>query len=104
MVVHILVTHCVIGKHRLESMGDSFYETKKYFRSGLPAVCVSLADLAQRLQQCYVLTTAGKFSEVIVKLRKILYFVPMLIVDSKQEVCFANRCYISFCVLSGCRS
>ena len=57
-----------------------------YFRSGLPATGVRLQDLAAKLQQCYLLTTAGKFSEVISKLRKIIYSIPMLIVDSKQEV------------------
>lgn len=50
---------------------------------------VTLADLATKLQGCYHLTTAGKFGDAIDKLRKILLFVPMLVVNSKQEVLFS---------------
>ncbi|KIH62764.1 WD domain, G-beta repeat protein [Ancylostoma duodenale] len=60
-------------------------------KNGLPAVAVTLADLASRLQGCYHLTTAGKFADAIVKLRKILLSVPMLIVNSKQEVAEAEQ-------------
>ena len=56
-------------------------------KSGLPAIGLRLGDLANRLQTCYHLTTAGKFSEAIVKLRQLLLAVPLLVVDSKQEVC-----------------
>ncbi|RCN35209.1 coatomer alpha subunit [Ancylostoma caninum] len=60
-------------------------------KNGLPAVAVTLADLASRLQGCYHLTTAGKFADAIDKLRKILLSVPMLIVNSKQEVAEAEQ-------------
>ncbi|KAK6009925.1 WD domain, G-beta repeat protein, partial [Ostertagia ostertagi] len=60
-------------------------------KSGLPAVTVTLADLAARLQGCYHMTTAGKFADAIDKLRKILLFVPMLVVSSKQEVAEAEQ-------------
>ncbi|KAK6042602.1 hypothetical protein COOONC_19893, partial [Cooperia oncophora] len=60
-------------------------------KSGLPAVAVTLADLASRLQGCYHMTTAGKFADAIDKLRKILLFVPMLVVSSKQEVAEAEQ-------------
>uniref|UniRef100_A0A0N5AHK6 Coatomer subunit alpha n=1 Tax=Syphacia muris TaxID=451379 RepID=A0A0N5AHK6_9BILA len=54
-------------------------------KTGLPAIGLHLGDLANRLQTCYHLTTAGKFSEAIAKLRQILLAVPLLVVDSKQE-------------------
>ncbi|KAJ1346487.1 hypothetical protein KIN20_001277 [Parelaphostrongylus tenuis] len=60
-------------------------------KNGLPAVSVTLADLASRLQGCYHLTTAGKFSDAIEKLRRILLFVPLLVVASKQEVAEAEQ-------------
>lgn len=55
-------------------------------KAGLPSVGLKLSDLAQRLQQCYQLTTQGKFSDAIVKLRQVILSVPLLVVDSKQEV------------------
>ncbi|VDM70682.1 unnamed protein product, partial [Strongylus vulgaris] len=62
-----------------------------FSRSGLPAVAVTLSELASRLQNCYHLTTAGKFADAIEKLRKILLSVPMLVVNSKQEVAEAEQ-------------
>jgi len=53
---------------------------------GLPPLGVRLADLAQRLQICYQLTTAGKFNEAVDRFRTLLLNVPLLIVDSKEEV------------------
>lgn len=55
-------------------------------RNSLPAIGLHLGDLANRLQICYHHTTAGKFSEAISKLRQLLLAVPLLVVDSKQEV------------------
>lgn len=60
-------------------------------KSGLPAISVSLDELTQRLQGCYRLTTEGKFSEAINKLRQILLSVPLLVVDSKQKVAEAQQ-------------
>ncbi len=54
-------------------------------KQGLPAVGLKLADLIQRLQSCYQLTTAGKFGDAIVKLRAILLSIPLLVVDTKQD-------------------
>uniref|UniRef100_A0A1I7WLZ7 COPI_C domain-containing protein n=1 Tax=Heterorhabditis bacteriophora TaxID=37862 RepID=A0A1I7WLZ7_HETBA len=68
-----------------------FTITYLVYRNGLPAVGVRLFDLAGRLQQCYHLTTAGKFSDAIVKLRRILLSVPVLVVSSKQEVAEAEQ-------------
>lgn len=55
-------------------------------RTSLPAISVKLSDLAEKLQGCYQLTTAGKFAEAIVKFRQIMYNIPFLVVNSKQEV------------------
>ncbi|VIO97225.1 coatomer alpha subunit, putative [Brugia malayi] len=60
-------------------------------RSGLPAVNLQLSDLATRLQTCYHLTTSGKFSEAVEKLRQLLLSVPLLVVDSKQEMAEAQQ-------------
>ncbi|KAK5969632.1 Coatomer alpha subunit, partial [Trichostrongylus colubriformis] len=60
-------------------------------KTGLPAVAVTLADLAARLQGCYHMTTAGKFGDAIDKLRRILLSVPLLVVNSKQEVAEAEQ-------------
>lgn len=54
--------------------------------AGLPSLGVRLADLAQRLQICYQLTTAGKFNEAVDRFRTLLLNVPLLIVDNKEEV------------------
>ncbi|VDM97379.1 unnamed protein product [Thelazia callipaeda] len=60
-------------------------------RTGLPAVGLHLGDLAARLQNCYQLTTSGKFGEAVEKLRQLLLSVPLLIVDSKQEMAEARQ-------------
>ena len=54
-------------------------------KQGLPAVGLKLNDCIQRLQSCYQLTTAGKFSDAIEKLRAILLSIPLLVVDTKQD-------------------
>lgn len=41
-------------------------------KNGVPAVGLKLNDLVQRLQSCYQLTTAGKFSDAVDKFRSIL--------------------------------
>lgn len=45
-----------------------------------------LSDLIARLQQCYQLTTAGRFEEAVERFRSILLSVPLLVVDNKQEI------------------
>lgn len=60
-------------------------------RSGLPVVTFQLSDLAQHLQQCYHLTTSGKFADAITKFRELLLSIPLLVVDSKQEVLEAQQ-------------
>uniref|UniRef100_A0A0M3ILK3 COPI_C domain-containing protein n=1 Tax=Ascaris lumbricoides TaxID=6252 RepID=A0A0M3ILK3_ASCLU len=80
----------------LPSAGSNFaYPLRNWQESsgknGLPAVGLHLGDLANRLQTCYHLTTSGKFAEAIEKLRQLLLSVPLLIVDSKQEVAEAQQ-------------
>ncbi|KAI6238268.1 Coatomer subunit alpha [Aphelenchoides fujianensis] len=60
-------------------------------RQGLPLVAVQLTDLAQQLQQCYHLTTSGKFGDAITRFRDLLLSVPLLVVESKQEVLEAQQ-------------
>nr|CAD2173418.1 unnamed protein product [Meloidogyne enterolobii] len=60
-------------------------------KSSLPAVSLKLNDLAQRLQICYKLTTDGKFVESVQRFRQILLCIPLLVVDSKQEVLEAQQ-------------
>lgn len=55
-------------------------------KTSLPAVTIKIKDLGEKLQNCYQLTTVGKFSEAIIKFRQILYSIPFLVVNSKQEV------------------
>ncbi len=54
--------------------------------AGLPAVGIRLETLASRLQLCYQLTTGGKFGDALEKFRQLLLSVPLLVVDSKQEI------------------
>ncbi len=60
-------------------------------KNGLPAVGLKLNDLVQRLQSCYQLTTAGKFSDAVDKFRSILLSVPLLVVESKQDEAEAQQ-------------
>ncbi|XP_055373966.1 coatomer subunit alpha [Condylostylus longicornis] len=56
-----------------------------------PALSVKLNDLVQRLQVCYQLTTGGKFVDAIQKFQSILHNVPLIVVDTKQEVAEAQQ-------------
>uniref|UniRef100_A0A674MXP7 COPI coat complex subunit alpha n=1 Tax=Takifugu rubripes TaxID=31033 RepID=A0A674MXP7_TAKRU len=60
-------------------------------KQGLPAVGLRLSDLITRLQQCYQLTTAGRFEEAVERFRSILLSVPLLVVDNKQEIAEAQQ-------------
>ncbi|KAF7380761.1 hypothetical protein HZH66_014137 [Vespula vulgaris] len=48
-------------------------------------------NLVQRLQVCYQLTTGGKFAEAIEKLQAILLSIPLLIVDTRQDIAEAQQ-------------
>ncbi|KAG5337734.1 COPA protein, partial [Acromyrmex heyeri] len=60
-------------------------------KTGLPAVGLHLTELVQRLQVCYQLTTNGKFAKAIEKLQSILLSVPLLVVDTKQDIAEAQQ-------------
>ncbi|KAL2731958.1 coatomer subunit alpha [Vespula squamosa] len=60
-------------------------------KNNLPAVGLYLTDLVQRLQICYQLTTGGKFSEAIEKLQAILLSIPLLVVDTRQDIAEAQQ-------------
>ncbi|TRY81974.1 hypothetical protein DNTS_030981 [Danionella cerebrum] len=60
-------------------------------KGGLPAVGLRLADLISRLQQCYQLTTSGRFEDAVDRFRAILLSVPLLVVDNKQEIAEAQQ-------------
>ena len=55
----------------------------------LPAT--KLNDLVTQLQQCYQLTTAGKFTEAVERLQRITQSVPLLHVDTKPELTEAQQ-------------
>ncbi|XP_063980334.1 coatomer subunit alpha [Diachasmimorpha longicaudata] len=60
-------------------------------KHGLPAVGLHLTELVQRLQVCYQLTTGGKFAEAIEKLQAILLSVPLLVVETRQDIAEAQQ-------------
>uniref|UniRef100_A0A671KAG7 Coatomer subunit alpha n=1 Tax=Sinocyclocheilus anshuiensis TaxID=1608454 RepID=A0A671KAG7_9TELE len=60
-------------------------------KGGLPAVGLRLSDLISRLQQCYQLTTAGRFEEAVDRFTAVLLSVPLLVVDNKQEIAEAQQ-------------
>ena len=71
-------------------------------RSGVPAVGLKLQMLVQQLQAAYQMTTTGKFNDAIDKFRSILLSVPLLVVESKQEI--AEVCVgggVGLCVWGG---
>merc|ERR1739848_148656 len=55
-------------------------------KNGLPQISLKLNDLVAALQDGYKMITQGKFEEAIAKFRRILLSVPLLIVDTKQQV------------------
>ncbi|MEQ2218718.1 hypothetical protein XENOCAPTIV_007228, partial [Xenoophorus captivus] len=75
----------------LKETFDPEKETDCGAKQGLPAVGLRLSDLISRLQQCYQLTTAGRFEEAVERFRAILLSVPLLVVDNKQEIAEAQQ-------------
>merc|ERR1712168_1701487 len=55
-------------------------------RNGKPQTSLHLSDLVSSLQEAYKLITLGKFPDAIEKFRKILLSVPLLVVDTKQQI------------------
>ncbi|XP_021917711.1 coatomer subunit alpha isoform X1 [Zootermopsis nevadensis] len=60
-------------------------------KGGKPAIGIKLADLIQKLQVCYQLTTGGKFSEAIEKFHVLVLSIPLLVVETRQEVTEAQH-------------
>lgn len=56
-----------------------------------PAIGLKLSDLISRLQNGYQLTTQGKFTEAIEQFRSNLLSVPLLVVETKQEIAEAQQ-------------
>jgi coatomer protein complex subunit alpha (xenin) len=51
-----------------------------------PTIGVKLNDLLQLLQNCYQLTTLGKFADAIEKFQSIILNIPILVVETRQEI------------------
>ncbi|XP_077985035.1 coatomer subunit alpha-like isoform X2 [Glandiceps talaboti] len=60
-------------------------------RGGVPSVGMKLNNLVQRLQAAYQMTTQGKFGDAAERMRGILLSVPLLVVDTKQEIAEAQQ-------------
>ncbi|CAO1311217.1 unnamed protein product [Diamesa hyperborea] len=60
-------------------------------KSGHPTVGFKLNDLVSMLQACYQMTTVGKFTEAIEKFQYIILNIPLLVVDSRQEIAEAQQ-------------
>ncbi|CRL04977.1 CLUMA_CG018001, isoform A [Clunio marinus] len=60
-------------------------------KNGHPTVGVKLNDLVALLQSCYQLTTVGKFTEAIEKFQYIVLNIPLLVVESRQEIAEAQQ-------------
>ncbi|CAL8124546.1 unnamed protein product [Orchesella dallaii] len=62
----------------------------------VPAVGITITDLIQKLQDCYQLTTLGKFPEAVEKFRNLLLHTPLLLLDNKPDITKAQE-LISLC-------
>ncbi|MCL4128899.1 UNVERIFIED_CONTAM: hypothetical protein GTU68_009020 [Idotea baltica] len=61
------------------------------FKDQLPALGIRLSHLLDRLKEASQLTTAAKFSEALEKFCSILLAIPLLCVDTKQEISEAQN-------------
>uniref|UniRef100_A0A8D8R6E5 Coatomer subunit alpha n=1 Tax=Cacopsylla melanoneura TaxID=428564 RepID=A0A8D8R6E5_9HEMI len=61
-----------------------------------PAINIKLEHMIAKIQQCYQMTTSGKFVDAIEKLRSVLISIPLLVVHTKKEVEEAKQ-IISIC-------
>lgn len=52
---------------------------------------LKLNELVNQLQQCYQLTTAGKFTEATERLQRIAQCIPLLHVDTKPDLTEAQQ-------------
>jgi len=56
------------------------------WRGALPAGVIQLPSLVKQLQSAYKTFTGGKFEGCINAMRKILYQIPLLVVESRTDV------------------
>ncbi|KRY66160.1 Coatomer subunit alpha, partial [Trichinella pseudospiralis] len=52
----------------------------------LPPVGLKMSYMATELQACYRLTTAGKFIDAVEHFHNLLLWIPLMVVDSRQEI------------------
>lgn len=71
--------------------GHPLRNLKEGPKNNVPAIGLKLADLVQRLQTCYQLTTAGKFNEAADRFRSLMLNIPLLVVETKQEISEAQQ-------------
>eukprot|EP01137_Pigoraptor_chileana_P028983 Opistho-2@13564 len=55
-------------------------------QSCVPAASLKLGELVSRLQAAYTATTGGKFAEAVTRFSNILSSIPLLVVDTKQDL------------------
>ncbi|KAL1131457.1 hypothetical protein AAG570_011074 [Ranatra chinensis] len=55
-------------------------------KGGHPALWIKLNDLVTKLQNCYQLTTNGKFPDAIDRFRNLMFSILLLVVDTKQHI------------------
>ncbi|PSN43415.1 Coatomer subunit alpha [Blattella germanica] len=58
---------------------------------GRPTIAIALKDLVKELQTSYQLTTRGQFEEAVGKLQTLILGIPLLAVDTRQEVTEAQQ-------------
>ncbi|XP_059622164.1 coatomer subunit alpha isoform X1 [Phlebotomus argentipes] len=60
-------------------------------KNSRPVLALKLNDLVQNLQKCYQLTTGGKFTEAVEKFQLIVLSIPLLVVESRQDISEAQQ-------------
>lgn len=65
--------------------------TEKNPKNSRPALGIKLNELVLRLQTGYQLTTTGKFTDAIQAFHSILISIPLLVVETKQDIAEAQQ-------------
>ncbi|KAL1232850.1 Coatomer subunit alpha [Trichinella spiralis] len=55
-------------------------------RNTLPPVGLKMSYMATELQACYRLTTAGKFVDAVEHFHNLLLWIPLMVIDNRQEI------------------
>ncbi|KAL8592535.1 hypothetical protein ACOMHN_030220 [Nucella lapillus] len=82
---------CVVCPGRRQAVDRVSQRKEAGGRQGVPAVGLKLTTVVQQLQVAYQMTTSGKFGDAVNKLRYILLSVPLLVVESRQEIAEAQQ-------------